>query len=145
MLSVEEINKQYGTQYNSDDDNIYVLSCNPSEDSFFIGCSMKKYISEFSKYFSKDKLCCPDPKGPKTFPPIYPEEAKNLAVSTMIGAGKMVFNNPDKTLDDLITAVCSKGGTTIEAINVYNNSGLSDITEKAVGACVKRSKELENL
>ena len=73
------------------------------------------------------------------------EEAKNLAASTMIGAGKMVFNNPDKTLDDLITAVCSKGGTTIEAINVYNNSGLSDITEKAIGACVKRSKELENL
>ena len=37
------------------------------------------------------------------------DQAKELATNTMIGAGKMVFNNPDKTLDDLITAVCSKG------------------------------------
>ena len=63
----------------------------------------------------------------------------------MIGAGKMVLSNPDKSLDDLINAVCSKGGTTIEAVNVYNDSGLSEITDKAISACIKRSKELENL
>ena len=73
------------------------------------------------------------------------EEAKTLAVNTMIGSGKMVLCNPDKKLDDLITAVCSKGGTTIQAVNVYNDEGLNKITEKAVDACVKRSFELENL
>ena len=73
------------------------------------------------------------------------ETSKNLATATMIGAGKMVQNNPDKTIDQLITAVCSKGGTTIEAVKVYNDNDLQSITDNAVGACVKRSEELENL
>ncbi len=73
------------------------------------------------------------------------EEAKTLAVSTMVGAGKMVLSNQDKTLDDLINAVCSKGGTTIEAINVFKSNNLDKITEKAIDACVKRAIELENL
>ena len=73
------------------------------------------------------------------------EDAKVLAVSTMIGAGKMVMENNDKSLDDLINAVCSKGGTTIEAINTYNECELTKITEKAIDACVKRASELENL
>ena len=57
----------------------------------------------------------------------------------------MVKNNADKSLDELISAVCSKGGTTIEAINTYNDGKLNDLTEKAIRACVKRSEELENL
>ena len=73
------------------------------------------------------------------------EQAKLLATSTMIGAGQMVFNNKDKTLDELISAVCSKGGTTIEAVKVYNDKKLDDITDEAVNACVKRASELENL
>ncbi len=73
------------------------------------------------------------------------EDAKNLAVNTMIGAGKMVKNFPEKSLDDLINAVCSKGGTTIEAVKVFNENDLDNITLKAVNACVKRSTELENI
>lgn len=73
------------------------------------------------------------------------QDAKTLAVNTMIGAGKMVLNNPEKSLDDLINAVCSKGGTTIEAINVYKDNNLDKITDKAIDACVKRAFELENL
>ncbi|MBQ8426488.1 MAG: pyrroline-5-carboxylate reductase [Clostridia bacterium] len=73
------------------------------------------------------------------------EDSKNLAVNTMVGAGKMVLDNPDKSLDDLINAVCSKGGTTIEAINVYRENNLDIITETAINACIKRAKELENL
>lgn len=73
------------------------------------------------------------------------EDAKVLAVNTMIGAGEMVKNNPDKGINELIDAVCSKGGTTIEAINVYKDNDLSGITEKAIDACVKRASELENL
>jgi pyrroline-5-carboxylate reductase len=71
-------------------------------------------------------------------------DAKTLAISTMMGAGKMVELNPEKSLDELITAVCSKGGTTIEAIKVYNDNNLTEISQKAVDACVKRAKELED-
>jgi pyrroline-5-carboxylate reductase len=63
----------------------------------------------------------------------------------MIGSGKMVLKNADKSLDDLINAVCSKGGTTIEAVNTYNQNNLSEITDKAIDACIKRASELENL
>ncbi len=73
------------------------------------------------------------------------EDAKTLAVSTMIGAGKMVIENNEKSLDELINAVCSKGGTTLQAINTYNECELTKITEKAIDACVKRASELENL
>lgn len=72
-------------------------------------------------------------------------DAKKLAVNTMIGSGKMIFENADKSLDELITAVCSKGGTTIEAIKVFNACDLAGIIDKAVSACVKRAEELENL
>ncbi len=73
------------------------------------------------------------------------EDAMLLATNTMIGAGKMVLQNKGKTLDELISAVCSKGGTTIEAINVYKDCRLDNITEKAIDACIKRATELENL
>ena len=73
------------------------------------------------------------------------EDARLLATNTMIGAGKMVLINESKSLDDLINAVCSKGGTTIEAVNTYNQSNLSEITDKAIDACIKRASELENL
>lgn len=73
------------------------------------------------------------------------ETAKSFATNTMIGAGKMVIANTDKSLDELIAAVCSKGGTTIEAVNVYNENGISEITRKAVDACIKRATELEEL
>lgn len=73
------------------------------------------------------------------------EDAKNLVVNTMIGSGKMVFENSDKTIEELIAAVCSKGGTTIEAVKSFENSDLKTAVEKAVDACIKRSEELESL
>lgn len=73
------------------------------------------------------------------------DDAKTLATATMLGSAQMVLKNEEKTLDDLITAVCSKGGTTIEAINVYKSANLDDITDKAVKACISRAAELENL
>ena len=73
------------------------------------------------------------------------DDAKLLAINTMIGAGQMILNNPEKDIDDLINSVCSKGGTTIEAVNVFNNENLSKIVDKAIDACIKRATELENL
>ena len=68
-----------------------------------------------------------------------------LPHNTMIGSGKMIFENKDKSLEELITAVCSKGGTTIEAINVFKSSDFSNVIDCAVNACVKRAGELESL
>lgn len=73
------------------------------------------------------------------------EQATLLAASTMIGAGKMVLQNRDKTLDELVNAVCSKGGTTIEAVKIFQEEKLENMIEKAVDACVARAFELENL
>ena len=72
------------------------------------------------------------------------DDSFSLAVNTMIGSGKMLKENKEKTIDELINAVCSKGGTTIEAVKVYNENNLSDITKKAINACIGRAKELEN-
>ena len=72
-------------------------------------------------------------------------DAKTLAVNTLIGSGKMIINNPDKQLSDLINSVCSKGGTTIEAVKVFESENLDGIIDKAMKACFNRSKELEDL
>ena len=73
------------------------------------------------------------------------DQATSFVVNTMIGSGKMLLNCKDKTIDELIDSVCSKGGTTIEAIKVYKENQLDQISDKAVDACVKRAFELENL
>lgn len=72
------------------------------------------------------------------------EEAKQLAVATMIGSGKMIEKNPDKPIEELISAVCSKGGTTIQAISAFEKGDLQGLVGDAIDACVERSKELEN-
>lgn len=71
------------------------------------------------------------------------EEAKALAVQTVFGSAELVAES-DKSLADLIMSVCSKGGTTIEAVNVLEENNFRKIVDDAVSACVNRSKELSN-
>lgn len=73
------------------------------------------------------------------------EQAFDLVVNTMIGSGKLLLNNKDKNIDELIDSVCSKGGTTIQAIKLFKEHGFEEITKNAVDACVNRAFELENL
>ena len=73
------------------------------------------------------------------------EQSKNFVVNTMIGSGKMLLENNDKSIQQLIDSVCSKGGTTIEAIKIYLENDITGITDKAVDRCIKRSYELENV
>ena len=63
----------------------------------------------------------------------------------MLGSAKMLLSVTDRTIDDLIDSVCSKGGTTIEAIKIFKEQGINEITNNAIDACVKRSFELENV
>lgn len=69
------------------------------------------------------------------------DEAATLAVQTVLGAAEMVQNS-DKPIAELIKSVCSKGGTTIEAVKVLEENNFRGIVDKAVAACVERSKEL---
>lgn len=69
------------------------------------------------------------------------DEAKMLAVQTVLGGAEMVQHS-EKPLSELIMNVCSKGGTTIEAVKVFEENNFRGIVSDAVAACVKRSKEL---
>ena len=73
------------------------------------------------------------------------EEAEKMVLATMAGSQKMLENRGEKSIEDLITAVCSKGGTTIEAMKVFNEENLPLTVDKAVKACVNRANELEKL
>lgn len=73
------------------------------------------------------------------------DESKTLAIATMIG-GSELAHLTNESLDLLVDRVCSKGGTTIEAVNIYNEKGLIDIIAKGIDACRNKSKLLsENL
>ena len=69
-------------------------------------------------------------------------DSRKLAIATTIGAAEMALRNPDKSIDELINAVCSKGGTTIEAIKSFKRDNLEDIIIKGIKACRLRSEEL---
>ena len=69
------------------------------------------------------------------------DEAKVLAVQTVLGAAEMVQRD-EQSISDLIMQVCSKGGTTIEAVKVLEENNFRGTVSKAVSACVKKAKEL---
>lgn len=68
-------------------------------------------------------------------------EAKLLAAQTVFGAAEMVVRD-EQPISELIMQVCSKGGTTIEAVKVFEEKNFRGIVSEAVEACVNRAKEL---
>ncbi|MBI5599888.1 MAG: pyrroline-5-carboxylate reductase [Deltaproteobacteria bacterium] len=69
------------------------------------------------------------------------EDALALVLKTALGAAKMAATST-KGLGELIAMVASPGGTTVEALKVFEHSGLKKIVDSAVKAAVKRSREL---
>ncbi len=69
------------------------------------------------------------------------EDAKIFAIQTVLGSAKLAMESEDSP-EQLKIKVCSPGGTTIEAVKVFEKCGLEDIICRAVDACVERSKEL---
>lgn len=69
-------------------------------------------------------------------------DARALLVQTVIGSGKLLAKNADKPLSDLIDEVCSKGGTTIEAISEMESQHMDQIIHDADEKCIKRAYEL---
>jgi pyrroline-5-carboxylate reductase len=64
-----------------------------------------------------------------------------LVKQTMLGAYHLI-NTADKSLDDLIKAVASKGGTTEAALREFENGSLSDTLIAGIKAAQVRATEL---
>lgn len=64
-----------------------------------------------------------------------------LAKQTMLGAFQLI-NNGQKSLDDYITSVASKGGTTEAALTCFNENKLGQTIIKALSKAEQRAKEL---
>ncbi|KKD60325.1 pyrroline-5-carboxylate reductase [Grimontia sp. AD028] len=73
------------------------------------------------------------------------ETARLLVQQSALGAAKMVVANPDIELATLREQVTSKGGTTAEALNVFNNKQLTETVSEAMQAAVRRAEEMESL
>lgn len=72
------------------------------------------------------------------------QESKILTHQTFLGATSL-SQNSEFDLDKLIDMVCSKGGTTIEAIKVFKEYKTDEIIEEAVKKCYERSLELSGV
>lgn len=72
---------------------------------------------------------------------IAADDALTLFCQTMIGSAKMLLRR-DKTPAELIRAVCSPGGTTVEAMQVLEQRGLYDMLAEANDKCIARAYEL---
>ena len=72
---------------------------------------------------------------------IQHDDAKKLAVSTMIGSG-LYIENSEKSLSDMQAAVASPGGTTEAALNVLKENNWQESTEKAIKQAFARANEL---
>jgi len=69
------------------------------------------------------------------------EQAQTLAAQTFKGAAETVLQD-DRTADELIDAVCSPNGTTIEGMEVLWDSDADSAVADAVSAAERRSEEL---
>ncbi len=67
-----------------------------------------------------------------------------LVAKTAIGSANMVLNS-EKSIDELIKDVCSKGGTTIAGLEKLDCEGFESSIKACVDACADRSIELGKL
>lgn len=68
-------------------------------------------------------------------------QAVAFAAQTALGAAKMVLESGIDP-ETLTEQVCSPGGTTIEAVNIFREKGLTDLVIEAQHACVEKSKKM---
>ncbi len=69
------------------------------------------------------------------------EDAETLVAQTFKGAAEIAAE-ADRSLDELIDAVCSPGGTTIEGMKVLRDSEAEEAIADAVTAAEERSEEI---
>ncbi|NLZ46721.1 MAG: pyrroline-5-carboxylate reductase, partial [Clostridiales bacterium] len=67
--------------------------------------------------------------------------SKTLFSQSLIGAAKMITDS-GYTIDELITMVSSKGGTTIAGLEKLREGKLEDVVSDCCEACTNRAYEL---
>ncbi|MBT4884358.1 MAG: pyrroline-5-carboxylate reductase [Glaciecola sp.] len=72
------------------------------------------------------------------------EDAKRLVAQALAGAGAMLLANPDTDFGTLREQVTSKGGTTAQAIDYFNQAQLADIIAGAMQAAVDRAVAMQS-
>lgn len=73
------------------------------------------------------------------------QDARQLVQAAALGAAKMVVANPDLPIATLRENVTSKGGTTAQALAVFEQNDLTKTVDQAMHAAIKRAEELEKL
>lgn len=73
------------------------------------------------------------------------QDARYLVQSVALGAAKLVVENPQIPLSQLRENVTSKGGTTAQALAVFEHHHLNSIIDEAMSAAIKRAEEMEQL
>jgi pyrroline-5-carboxylate reductase len=70
-----------------------------------------------------------------------PEAAEKIVAQTFKGAAETVLTS-DRTVDELIDAVCSPNGTTVEGMEVLWDSDVEETIQATVRAAETRATEL---
>lgn len=70
-------------------------------------------------------------------------DARLLVQAAAVGAAKMVVANPELSIATLRENVTSKGGTTAQALAVFEQYELDNIVDTAMNAAIKRAEEME--
>lgn len=73
------------------------------------------------------------------------DTARQFVQQAMLGAAKMVVENPQIPLSTLRENVTSKGGTTAAALAVFHQRQFNQTVAEAMQSCVARSQEMETL
>lgn len=73
------------------------------------------------------------------------DTARQFVQQAMLGAAKMVVENPQIPLSTLRENVTSKGGTTAAALAIFHQRQFNQTVEEAMQSCVARSQEMETL
>ncbi len=71
------------------------------------------------------------------------KDSLRFAIQTALGAANSIQQS-DGSIDELIDSICSKGGTTEQAIMQLKNDKLNDVVSRAFNAAKRRSQELAN-
>lgn len=70
------------------------------------------------------------------------EQANQLICATVIGSANMILQSEEKPVE-LIKKVTSPGGTTLEAMKVFESNKMDHIIIEAMEHCAKRADELQ--
>ena len=71
------------------------------------------------------------------------EIAKKMAAQTLLGSAKMLLES-EESPEKLCADVCTKGGTTIKAVEKFRNLNFENIISQAMEACTTRALEMAN-